>query len=125
MSSVGLGTSLLQKRDGMWFTRNETPTNATLWPKVFVSKSLTSAETHYSNIDREALGGILNRLENFHQNCYTCEVSMINDHNVLGQYLRNMLQAYHTNCREYYYGYTSKTSEFYKSELFNADMLSG
>ena len=49
-SGEGLGVSLLQVRDRMQFPRNEAPDNAVLWPIAFVSKSLTNAETCYSNI---------------------------------------------------------------------------
>ena len=69
---VGLGASLLKGRDRMWFLRNEAPDNAAL--VAFVTKSLTSAETHYSNIETEALG-ILNDLEKVHPYCFTHKVS--------------------------------------------------
>ena len=59
----GLRASLLQVRDGKWFSRNVYPNNATLWPIVFASKRLTSMKTHYGSIDSEALG-ILYGLEN-------------------------------------------------------------
>ena len=55
-SGVSLGASCLHMRDDMWVPRNEAPKNAVLWPIVFKSKSSTSMETHYSNIEREALG---------------------------------------------------------------------
>ena len=42
---VGFRASLLQARDGMKFTRNKAPYNATLIPIAFASKSLTSSET--------------------------------------------------------------------------------
>ena len=51
-SSVGLGANLVQVRDGMWFPKNEAPNIAALWPIAFVSKSLTSAKTQYSNLKR-------------------------------------------------------------------------
>ena len=55
---VGLGASLLQVRDGMWF-----PTKH--WKiqhysqQYLQKKSLTKTETQYSNIEREALGILL------------------------------------------------------------------
>ena len=56
VSAVGLGTSVLQVRDRMWFPRNKALDNAVLWPIAFVNKSFASAETHYSNIERKVLG---------------------------------------------------------------------
>ena len=47
-SGVGLGASLLQARDVKKYPQNEAPNNAGLQPKAFASKSLWSAETHYS-----------------------------------------------------------------------------
>ena len=46
---------------------------------AFASKSLTSAEHRYSNIEREVLG-ILHGLEKSHQYCFTKELSIIMDH---------------------------------------------
>ena len=76
---VGLGASLLQVRDGMLFPRYEGPKNAAPWQIMFASKSLTHAETHYSNIERRALG-IFQGLETFHYYCFAHETSMIRDH---------------------------------------------
>ena len=56
--------------------------NATLCPIVFNSKSLLSAEQHYSNIECEALG-ILQGLETFHCCCFAREVCFITDHRLL------------------------------------------
>ena len=36
----GLGASLLQVRDFLWFQRNESPDIATLWPIAFMNESL-------------------------------------------------------------------------------------
>ena len=47
---LGLGASLLEVRDGMLFPKNEGPNNGVLQPIVFTSKSLTSEEIKYSNI---------------------------------------------------------------------------
>ena len=73
---VSPGASLLQVWAGMQFPRNEAPENAVLWQTAFASKSLTNAETHYSNIEREAVG-IPCGLENCCHYCFTPEVSMI------------------------------------------------
>ena len=61
MSDFGLGASLEQEREGLWFPRNEAPGSAVLEPIAFVKRSISSAETCY-NIEREALG-ILNGLD--------------------------------------------------------------
>ena len=53
-SRVGLGVLLV--REEMTFPRVITPDNSILRPIAFVSKALSSVETHYSNIEREALG---------------------------------------------------------------------
>ena len=63
----------------MQLPRNEAPNNVALWPIAFASKSLTSTETQYSNIKREALG-ILHGIDKFHPYCFTDEVSVITDH---------------------------------------------
>ena len=53
--------------------------NSILKAIKFASKSLSSAEKRYSNIEREAIG-ILHGLKKFHHYCFTTEVSMITDH---------------------------------------------
>ena len=82
MLGVSLGAVLLQVRGGMQFQRNERPDNATVWPVAFFSKSLTSTEMCYRNTERESLG-ILHGLEKFYYYCFTHEVSMITDHQLL------------------------------------------
>ena len=67
---LGLRASLLQVRDGMQFPKNEAPNNAALQPIAFQSKSLTSTETRYGNIEREALSK-LHDVEKFHLYCFT------------------------------------------------------
>ena len=49
--SVRLGVSLLQVKDRMWFSRNETPYNEVLWPTAFTRKILTSMKACYSKQD--------------------------------------------------------------------------
>ena len=55
MSTIRLGAGLQQARDGVEFSKEEAPDNSALWSKTFAGKSLTSNETHYSNIEREAV----------------------------------------------------------------------
>ena len=62
---VQLGAIPLQPRDSMQSPRNEAPSSGALWSIEFLSKSLKSADTCYSNIERRALG-ILYGLEKFH-----------------------------------------------------------
>ena len=69
-------------RDGIWFLRNEALDNAGLQPILFRSKSLTSMESHFSKIEREALG-ILNDLETFHHYYFAHNVSVIKGHGLL------------------------------------------
>ena len=57
---------------------DEVQDNATLSPYAFTSKSLSSAEWHYSNIECESLG-ILHLLEKFHHCCFGGEVYIITD----------------------------------------------
>ena len=73
---VGLVASLLQVRDRMWISRHETPNYAVLQQVAFESKILTSMETLYIKIEREALD-IHHDLETFHYFCFTCKVCMI------------------------------------------------
>ena len=44
------------RQDTMWFPKDKAPENSVVCPTAFTSKGLTSAETHYGNIEREALG---------------------------------------------------------------------
>ena len=62
-SGVGLGAALLQTRSGTSCPRDKALDNSILRPSTFASKSLSSAERRYSNIERKALG-ILHRLKN-------------------------------------------------------------
>ena len=56
MSGVRLGTGVLQVRDEMHFPKDEAPDKSALQPIACVRKCLTSAKTHYSNIERDILG---------------------------------------------------------------------
>ena len=53
-SRVGLGAGLLWVTDGLNCPKDTTPDNTILQPIVFASNSLSSVETHYSNIERES-----------------------------------------------------------------------
>ena len=66
----------------MWFPRTEAAGNAVLWPITFASKSFTSMENHYNNIEQETLG-ILDGLEKIHHSCFAYEVSIVKDHKLL------------------------------------------
>ena len=78
-SRIWLGTTLLQTRGDTTYLKDIVPDNAILNPIAFASKSLTSADHRYINIEREALG-ILHGLEKFHHYCFAREVSIITDH---------------------------------------------
>ena len=81
-SGIGFGTVLLQIRDGITCPEDIALDNTILRLIAFVSKSLTSAEHRYSNIEREALG-ILHSLEKFNHYCFAMEVSIITHHKSL------------------------------------------
>ena len=81
-SGVGLGAALLQLHNNMTCQIGIAPDNITLCSIAFASKSLTSAEWRYSNIESEALG-ILPGLEKFHNYCSGREVLIITDHKPL------------------------------------------
>ena len=81
-SGVVLGTSLLQTRNSTSCPRDMAQDNNILRSVMFTSKSLSSTEKRYRNIERKALG-ILNSLEKFHHYCFMREVSMNTDHKPL------------------------------------------
>ena len=80
-SGVCLGAGLLPVREGMTCPRDVTPDAAMLRPIAFASKSVSNAETHYSNIQREALG-ILHGLQKFHHYYFAIKVQIM-DHKPL------------------------------------------
>ena len=51
---VSLRAGHLYLRNGMQFLSNEVTDLAAMWPIAFLNRNLTSAETHYSSIEREA-----------------------------------------------------------------------
>ena len=98
----------------------------TLQPIAFASKSLTSTEHRYSNLEREALG-ILHHLEKFHHYCFTRDVTVITDHKPLVAIFKNdvVMLSQRIQCiilRIYQY----RISIIYKlgPENFIADLLS-
>ena len=72
---------LLQLRDRMQFPKDEAHTNVALQPKAFISMSLTSVETWYSSIERQAQG-ILHGPGKCHHYFLVCDVSMITDYQI-------------------------------------------
>ena len=76
---VSLRASFPQMRDSMQFPRNVALNNAAFQP---TRKSLNSAEMHYNNMKRKALG-ILHGPETFHHYWFTFAVSRMTDHKLL------------------------------------------
>ena len=72
-SGVAIGMALLQSE------KNE---RDTLYPIAYGSKTLTSAETHYANIERELLG-VVGALEKFHYFTFGRPVTILTDHKPL------------------------------------------
>ena len=72
-SGKGIGMALLQ---------SETNDRSTLYPIAFGSKTLTSAETRYANIERELLG-VVGALEKFHYFAFGRPVVILTDHKPL------------------------------------------
>ena len=103
-SGIGLGTC----------PKDTAPDNTMVRPIAFGSKSLTSTEWRYSNIEREALG-ILQGLERFHCYCFAREVNIITDHKPIVAIFKKMwldcLKEYNT----FSSGYTNSGSGYYTS----------
>ena len=68
-SGISCGAGLLHVRDGMNCGCDGTPNNTILHPIAFATKSLSSVEQFYGNVEYEALG-ILHWLEIFTINTY-------------------------------------------------------
>ena len=64
-SGVGLEAGLQQVRDGMSWLKVTASGNIKLQPKSFAIKSLSSAKTHYSSLEKETLD-IWHGLEKFY-----------------------------------------------------------
>ena len=69
-SKDGIGAVLLQEHDSRWH------------PVSFASRTLTSAETRYAQIEKETLG-IAFGCEKFHQYIYGKEIILETDHKPL------------------------------------------
>ena len=82
VSGVGLGAALLQLRDNTAWQQGTAPDNTMLWPIAFASKSLTGAESRYSNRECKALG-IIHGLEKCHHYCFGRNIIIITDHKLL------------------------------------------
>ena len=72
----------IQARNSFWFPQDKTSGNTALCLLAFATKSLTSAETSYINIEREGLC-TLQSLEKFQHYFFTAKVGMTTDHKPL------------------------------------------
>ena len=75
-AGISLGAGHLQVRDGMNCGWGKVLDNTALCPIASTSKSLSTAQQWYSNIEWKALG-ILHSLEKFHHCCFTKAVNII------------------------------------------------
>ena len=85
-SGVGMGAALLQTSTSC--PRDESPDNSILRPTILASKSLSSTEQRYSNVEREGLD-ILHGPEKCHHYCFVREVNIITDHKLLVTIFKN------------------------------------
>ena len=90
-SQNGIGVVLLQPLDSN-FTLNENNIPTKLMPVAFTSKTLTSAECNYANIERELLGVVFGVLH-FKHFSFSTEVNIITDHKPLVSLLKKSLAA--------------------------------
>ena len=67
---------------GMALLQSETNDRSSLYPIAYGSKTLTDAETHYVNIERELLG-MVGGLKKFHYSPFGCPVQILTDHKPL------------------------------------------
>ena len=81
VSGKGIGMALLQ---------SETNERSSLYPIAFGSKTLTSAETRYANIERELLG-VVGAPEKFHYFTFGRPVVILTDHKPLISILKKAL----------------------------------
>ena len=71
-SGIRLRAALLETRSSTSYQRDKAPDNSIFRSITFASKSMSSAERRYSNIEREVLG-ILHRLQKSHHYCFVRE----------------------------------------------------
>ena len=90
-SQNGIGVVLLQPLD-FNFTLNENNIPTKLMPVAFASKTLTSAECNYANIECELLGVVFGVLH-FKHFTFGNEVNIITDHKPLVSLLKKSLAA--------------------------------
>ena len=90
-SQNGIGVVLLQPLDSS-FTLNENDIPTKLMPVAFASKTLTSAEHNYANIECEILGVVFGVLH-FKHFTFGNEVNIITDHKPLVSLLKKSLVA--------------------------------
>ena len=70
------------KEIGMALLQSENNEHSSLYPIAYGSKTLTSAETRYANIERELLG-VVGALEKFHYFMFGWPVVILTDHKPL------------------------------------------
>ena len=90
-SQNGIGVILLQPIDSN-FTLDEYDIPTSLMPVAFASKTLTSAECNYANIERELLGVVFG-VQHFKHFTFGNEVHMITDHKPLVSLLKKSLSC--------------------------------
>ena len=90
-SQNGIGVVLLQPLDSN-FTLDENNIPTRLMPVAFASKTLTSVECNYANIERELLGVVFGVLH-FKHFTFGNEVNIITDHKPLVSLLKKSLAA--------------------------------
>ena len=90
-SQKGIGAVMLQPNKSHKNTsKSEIPNN--LRPVAYASKTLTSCESNYSNIERELLGVLFSVLH-FKHFTYGCKVHIITDHKPLVSLFRKSLTS--------------------------------
>ena len=77
-----LETDVSGKRIGMALLQNDDNERESLYPITYGSKTLTSAEMQYANIERELLG-MVGALEKFHYFMFGHPVTVLTDHKPL------------------------------------------
>ena len=90
-SQNGIGVVLLQPIDSN-FTLDEYDIPTSLMPVAFASKTLTSSERNYANIERELLGVVFG-VQHFKHFTFGNVVHMITDHKPLVSLLKKSLVA--------------------------------